>query len=187
MHRTLYVCNCRGDYSAYRLLSSADVPALAHDLHVHPTVASGYLLSTMSAFYGLRGELRKVLLSRVMPDIRDLTNLLPDRGKAQPFDSTTYPVARERLTRLREVIERAGARLVVIAPPTLAPPPADDQVLRAAMDAGVLFLEPAAPGTFTAGDFADGFHMNERAAQEFTKMFVASLRQALDTTTTPRH
>jgi hypothetical protein len=174
----------RGDYSAFRLMRPGDVPALAHDLRLHPTVASGYLLSTFSAFYGLRGELRKVLLSRLMPDIRDFTNLLPDRGVAQPFDSTTYRVAFERVSRLKQLVEGAGARLILIVPPTLGHPPADDQVLRAAADAGVPFLEPAAPGWFKQDSFADGFHMNERAAQEFTRMLTASLRRALDSSTT---
>jgi hypothetical protein len=170
----------RGDYTAYRLMRTADVPALARDLRLHPTVTAGYVLSTVSAFYGLRGELRKVLLSRVLPDVRELTRLLPDRGVARPFDSSTYRVARERLVRLNALTQGYGVRLLVVSPPTLGGRSVDDPVVRAAVAAEVSFIEPAAPGTYLAQDFVDGFHMNARAAADFTKRLAASLAKALE-------
>lgn len=172
----------RGDYSVYRLMRTADVPDLARDLRLHPTVATGYLLSSVSAFYGLRGELRKVFLSRVLPDVREFTQLLTTRGVVTPPDSTSYQAALTRLRRLKSLTDQYGVRLVIVTPPTPSAPPPDDPVAHAAAAAGVAFLEPTPPGTFVASDFADGFHMTGIAAGRFTRALTIALLTLLDGT-----
>jgi hypothetical protein len=171
----------RGDYSAYRLMRTADVLDLARDLRLHPTVATGYLLSSVSAFYSLRGELRKVLLSLVVPDVREFTQLLTTRGVVTPPDSTSYQTALTRLRRLKSLTEQYGVRLVIVIPPPSSASP-DDPVGHAAADAGVPILEPVPPGTFAASDFSDGFHMTGAAAGRFTRALTTSLLTFLDGT-----
>ena len=66
------------------------------------TTTAGYLLSSMSAFYGLRSEYRKVLLwpshaGHEKPDAAHHTRF----GAPLLPDSVVYRRARERLTRLR--------------------------------------------------------------------------------------
>ena len=68
----------RGEYSAYTLVSRDDIFHFAEDLNLHPTNAANVVFANLSMFYGLRSEIRKVLIGKVLPDLPSLTvRLLP--------------------------------------------------------------------------------------------------------------
>ena len=50
---------------------------------------------------------------------------------------------------------------------------------RAAEDAGVAILAPFSETDYTAADFADGYHLNERGAARYTRQLSDALRGAL--------
>jgi hypothetical protein len=176
--RQLLSSEFRGDYSAYRMLRPVDVVPLARDLKLHPTTAFSYLLSTVSAFYGMRGELRKVLLARLMPDVYDLTRLFIVPSPPWSPGSDTYPIALARLTRLRSLTDSYGARLLLVIPPSPGRETGDDPVREAATAANVAWIE--VPESYTDADFSDGFHMNEQGASRYTSSLVSPLARALD-------
>jgi hypothetical protein len=169
----------RGDYTAYRLMRPVDVLPLARDLRLHPTVTSRYLVSSVSAFYGLRAELRKVLLARLIPDVTDLTRLLVEPGAARSLDPSAYPTALERLMRLRSLTDEFGVRLLVVPAPLLGRSSAYDPVRDAAASSHISFVDVTTPGTYSPQDFSDGFHMNERGAARYTRMLSAALNHTL--------
>jgi hypothetical protein len=176
--RQLLSFDFRGDYSAYRLLRPVDVLPLSRDLKLHPTVAFSYLVSSVSAFYGLRAELRKVLFARLMPDVYDLTRLFIVPGPKWSPDSDTYAIALERLTRLRSVTDSHGVSLLLIIPPAPGVTTGDDPVREAATAANVPWVE--VPESYGDADFSDGFHMNEQGAARYTTSLSAVLARALD-------
>ena len=177
--RQLLSSEFRGDYSAYRMLRPVDVFPLARDLKLHPTTTFSYLVSTVSAFYGMRGELRKVLLARLMPDIYDLTRLFIVPAPPWSPDSGTYRVALARITRLRSLAEGYGVRLLLVIPPMPGQKTDDDDPIReAAAAANVAWVE--VPESYTDAEFSDGFHMNEQGASRYTSSLVSPLIHALD-------
>lgn len=174
----------RGAYSAYYLMAPRDVFSLARELDLHPTVASEYLVATASGFYGLRTEIRKNLLNKLVPPVRDLAPIFArrpsSRGEARSDEATSAaPLARERLQRLRDIATANGVRLVFAVAPTTVGVPRDDYVLRAARELGITVIDTEVNGPYAADLFSDRQHMNEPGAARFTRELIAGLRDVL--------
>lgn len=167
----------RGDYFAHRMMLASDLPQVASDLHLHPTTAAGMLAARASAFYGLRSELRKVLLGRLMPD---LPNLLKDLAfkPAPPVSAGELLLTGSgRLQALNAVASASGSRLVFV----LVPVPGSRleyaaPLKKAAADAGVTMILPLNNGELGPADFRDGFHMNEAGSSKYTQALLTELR-----------
>jgi hypothetical protein len=166
----------RGPYSVFRLVDTPDIPSLARDLHVHPTVSSGYYLAEVSSFYSMRANLRNIFLPRMVPRMDMLAKVFGGYAafskRVVPPALDTLSLARERLRRMKEVVEAMGARLLWIIPPSGVQPatfdPARDLTRQAAREVGVdvFELEETAPVAATA--YLDGFHLNDAGALAYT-------------------
>lgn len=159
----------RGDYAAQAMVSHGDILAFARDLEVHPTNAAGLVLANFSMFYGLRSEIRKVLMSRLLPDLPRLTARLVAAGPAEIPAPQLRMAAQQRLEVLREECARCGVRLIFAIPPDL-----DFESVRN-LEAGVKaaqvqVLAPFGAGEFQTGDFSDGFHLNASGARRYTRL-----------------
>jgi hypothetical protein len=178
----------RGPYTAHRLLGVPDIFELSRDLDLHPTMTSNYLASHASAFYGLRTEIRSAVLKAVVPDV---DRLAPVFGGFAPFvearhDQDTvdvFPIAVDRLGRLRDLARAHGARFVLILPP-IGPArrraQGEDVVLRAAAQAGVQVIETDAHDWYPESAFRDGLHMNDAGARRYTAELADVLRRVVD-------
>jgi hypothetical protein len=178
----------RGSYSAFRLVNAADVLELSRDLKLHPTQTSGYLFANVSAFYGLRTEVRGTVLNAVVPGV---DRLAPVFSGVAPFVETrqqqesidVYPIAVDRLRRLKTLAESHGAQFVLILPPMSPERTAhahkNDAVERAAAVAGVQILESESATPYTSEAFRDGLHMNESGATRYTQELAETLRQVI--------
>lgn len=166
----------RGDYSAYHLVAHRDIVRMTVDLQLHPTEAAGMVLSNYSFFYGLRKEIRKVLLGRLIADFPTLSRrMLPDPAPPIPEDRLIAG-SRERIAALQRECANYGVRLV------FAVPPAPDfrsaaLITQGATQAGVEILVPFSSADFSHRDFSDGFHMNERGAEKYTALLIARLQE----------
>lgn len=174
----------RGAYSAYYLMAPRDVFSLARDLDLHPTAASEYLVATASGFYGLRTEVRKNLLNRLVPPVRELAPIFARRPRSrgaagQAHERNGVSLARERLQRLRDLATTNGVRLVFAVAPTVIGTPGDDFVLRSARELGIPVIDTEATGVYAAGLFSDRQHMNAPGAARFTRELIAGLRDVL--------
>lgn len=171
----------RGDYSAYHLLRTRDIWPLARDLCLSNTETSGLLFANFSAFFGLRAELRKFVAGKILPDLPELTSLITRHSSAALKPEDVYATALARLRALREIAAEGSADIILVIPPTGVGDTA--ATARAVRDAGIAarvsVLIPAAPCSFRAEDFSDGFHLNRRGAEHFTTRFVAAIHEEL--------
>jgi hypothetical protein len=166
----------RGPYSVFRMVDTRDIPSLARDLKANLTTTSGYYFAEVSAFYSMRSDLRNVFLPLMVPRM----NLLaPVFGGYAAFSNRTAPptldtlsLARQRLRRMKQVVESMGARLLWIIPPSgvhsAAFDPSRDLVLRAARDEAVDVFEVEETAPYPASAYFDGFHLNAGGALRYT-------------------
>jgi hypothetical protein len=169
----------RGEYFAYRLLLTRDALAATHDLRLHPTEAASYLLGTVSCFYGVRSEVRKVLLGRLVPNLAPLVMRLVDRPAPKLEPETLHRIARERLLRFRDLLAPYGIRLVVVLMPVPGRTNQIEPIRRAGREAGVPVVAPYDERDFAPELFSDGYHLSQDGARKLTGLVGPSLRQAL--------
>lgn len=167
----------RGEYFAYRLMSAADVLDVARDTGLDRTTASNLLFGRFSAFYGLRAEIRKVLLGRLMPGLPGFMRMVTSGPRARQTEEEVYRQVLPRARAYRELAERQRSRIVLVLPPQL-----DSggvvATKRAASEAGVGLIS-VAPAMMGPTDFSDGFHLNEAGARKFTAALIPELRRML--------
>jgi hypothetical protein len=167
----------RGPYSVFWLVDTRDIPSLARDLRVHPTISSGYYLAEVSSFYSMRSDLRSILLERMVPRMDLLAPVFGGYAKISrrtaPPALDTLSLARERLRRMKQLVEATGARLLWVIPPSGVPSaafnPAADLARRAARDVGVDVFEVEETEPYPVSAYnGDGFHLNTRGALRYT-------------------
>lgn len=170
----------RGDYFAHRMMLACDLPEVARSLHLHPTVAAGMLAARLSAFWGLRSELRKVLLGRLMPDLPVLMGRLLTTPGAQFSAAYLASAGRGRLASLRDTAAAGHARFVFVLMPGPGASLSQAAPLRAAAASDhVTMISPLYDGRLKAADFRDGFHLNEAGAARYTEALALELRTVL--------
>lgn len=167
--------NIRGDYSAQYLMSGADLPLVARDLHLHPTQATGLLFAGVSKFWGARVEMRNFVLGRFMPDLGRLMTFTSAVDRRPLVTADIEPVLRTRIARMREVTDRYGSALVVVVAPVLDPNDGSTALVDAARAERVPVLNPVTSGSLSASLYRDGFHLNEEGAQLFTDRLIPAL------------
>lgn len=171
----------RGDYFAHRLMGTRDVFRVASDLKLHPTTAANLLAANLSAFYGLRSEIRKVLMGKLMPDvplfIHNLT--MTHGGETSPLELSSRGCS--RLSALKATCAEHQARLVFI----LAPEPRSNEPIvapfkeaMAACDVSVVLAMQG--GQLKEAEFTDGYHMNQKGARRYTEALVPELEKIYD-------
>jgi hypothetical protein len=166
----------RGDFSAYHLLQTADLFSAAHDLQLSNTETSCLAIAHLSAFGGLRGELRKWVVGSVLRDLPQLTELINRRQMPEP--DSVLSLAAARLQALRELAARFDARVILVTPPTCEDAVATYTTVQAAGEAaGVPVLVPLPPGSLPADHFRDQFHLSRRGGAVFTTRFVDAIRR----------
>lgn len=172
----------RGDYFAYRLMRSRDLPAVASDARLSNTEASSLVFANLSAFYGVRTEMRKWLAGKVFPDFAQLTAWIRKYTPSRPTREHVYSVTAERMRAIEALGARDDVRIVYLVPPMLKSFAANVQY-QAFQDAAAAVhatvLVPLEPGCLERNCFSDGFHLNSRGILAATPPFVKSLRGAL--------
>ena len=168
----------RGDYSAMRLVSARDLISMGREAGLHPTEISRLVLSHFSAYYGFRGESRKVLLGKIIPGMAELVGHFTPRGHGKADTVATEAVAYARLRDLKAAIEAHGATFTFAIPPVSELRGDTRAVVRAAVRAGVPVIVPE---PLPAQLFFDGYHVNDTGARLYTGQFVHDLRARLAT------
>jgi len=170
----------RGDYSAYYLIRTRDIPALAQELDLNATQATSLFFANISKFWGLRAEMRNFILGRLMPQLGRLMDFSSAIDPRPLVDEEVERIARTRLMRLKAIVSANGSRLVVLLPPLLEANDGSEGFLRVAQATGVPALKPVASGTFGPQLYRDsGFHLNSVGAAAFTERLLTALRTEL--------
>ena len=168
----------RGDYSAYYLMGTRDLPEAVRDLNLNATQAANLAFANVSKFWGARAEMRNFLIGHVMPDL----------GRLMAFSSTADPRRSRRCRRTgrpradceaERVGQRHGGRLLIVLPVLAEPQDGSAGFMRAAQAQHVSALRPVPSGTFGLHLYRDaGFHLNPEGAAAFTDQLIPALRRA---------
>jgi hypothetical protein len=171
----------RKEYFAYRLMDGRDLLDVQREAGLTNTVTSNYAFANVSAFFGLRAEVHKVVLSTVFSDLESLTALMTQRRGVKASLSGRESVVRSRLKALDDFASASGVRVAVAIPPTgTTNAELAAELQQQARGAGIPVLLPVEPGALPAKYYADGFHLNEEGAKVFTPVFAAALRQLMN-------
>jgi len=167
----------RGDYFAYRLMLASDALKVARDAGLNRTDASNLFFANVSAFFGLRTEIRKVLLGRLMPGLPALMGAIANDRGAALTDQEIYHGATVRLTAFRELAAAQNSRIILVIPPQIEPEGVEVTKL-AGSQAGIKIV--TVPFNVTGpSDFSDGFHLNPEGARKYTAALIPELARAL--------
>ena len=169
------------DYFGFYLMGLRDAFDVARQTNMHPTALVSMLVGHFSAFYGVRGDLRKFLLTRIYPGLPALA-----RSWNHPapllMAERAYQRALPNLRELKELGDRYGAKVVVIIPPLLDSPDNHEAVQRAGREAGITVLVPVSTGSLGSDCFdIDRYHLNEKGRQVFTLQLAKVLKGYLGT------
>lgn len=169
----------RGEYFAYRMLSTGDVLSAARAAHLSATQTFSLLLGNLSAFYGTRSETRKFVLAKLIPGMNDLVAALVPRGAAAPLERE-FAVQRlsERLLALDQLVREHGGKFILVEPASLGVHGLE-YMAEAGQRTGVPVLEPMRAGSLSKTDFRDGFHLTPEGATRHTSALGPLMRQAL--------
>jgi hypothetical protein len=170
----------RGEYSAYRLMRTADTLEAGQRLGFSNTATADLFLSSMSAFLGMRNNVRRRVLLATVPGLRSLMPRLNQRD--EPMTRPDQALVAARLGEVRDLCAAAGVRFVLVVPPV------GDQSFSASVDSvrlasaqiGVAALVPLPPGDVGRADFTDGVHLNEVGAARFTARLATLLADQLN-------
>lgn len=168
----------RGDYSAYYLFRTSDIPEIADSVGYDNTRLSNLYFARYSLFYAGRSGLRNFVLNKLDPSYGNLLHSLAPGASAAPPEAPLEAATAERLRDMRASAEAHGARLVLIVPPGFATS-YEAAVVRGAARARVPVIAPVPQGAWGQEMFRDGFHLNERGAREFTRLLTPLLAAAV--------
>jgi hypothetical protein len=176
----------RGDYSAYYLFQPRDIASLANDAKLDNTQAANLLFARYSRFYGLRSEIRKVVLQQLIPDLPRMFDLLhPLSGKALSSRNVLALIT-PRLQRLHRLTEQYGVRLVLIVPPLPHPGEFQQEMAAAAEATGIPLVMPYSCGNLPESLFLDTVHLTPAGATRFTEAVAPKLLKVLGPVSSPR-
>lgn len=164
----------RGDYSAFYLFNTADIPAIGHEIHLSRTDIASLYTARYSLFWAGRSNLRNFVLGKTMPGYANFLHHVSSRGAQSVPSGIAERLSRERLADAAATARRYRSRFVLVMPPGFFAA-AEGDVVRGAEEAKVQTLVPAHNGTWPARLFRDGFHLNADGAARFTDKLAAEL------------
>jgi hypothetical protein len=157
----------RGEFTA-RYEDTSDIIALARRQHFDATTTTNYFFAQLSSWFGIRVELRKWFLARVMPDIGVLSNVLGFRPAPALDEADVQHKSEARLQELKALCDQYGVRLTVLIPPGLSKADYAEDVSAIGRESGVRVLIPVQAGSMEKSMFRDGFHLTPAGAEIFT-------------------
>jgi hypothetical protein len=167
----------RDDFFAHYMMKATDLPSVAANLDLHPTQAMNMLFANASHFYGMRSEIRKVVMGRLMPGTKPLMALITRVDNRPLTDDEVRTGALARLREYKEVAHRYGSEFVFLMPPLVG-----NDRSEIVAEAGAALNVPVValpPGRFKRADFSDGYHLSPRAAVTYTEEIIPRLRNVI--------
>lgn len=168
--RHLIGTSVRSEIFAHYLMRMSDTLSVARALDLSPSGTADLFLANISAFWGLRKEIRKNLLGRLMPELPKLTQLVTRGGGSPPPEiEELLTIGRERLEAMRATADAAGAKLIVV----LMPPVSAEHTPALKEMGGELGIAVVAPLThqeLDPGDYLlDQYHLSAQGRLRFTR------------------
>lgn len=156
----------RGDYSAYYLFRTGDIPQIGQDIHYDLTKTSSLLLSRFSLFYAGRSPLRNFVLMRTDPAYAEVMQNIGVEPAHWPADEEIERIAEIRLAAARQLCSSHGARFAFLLAPGFGS--GESAVVEAGKRSGTDVMVPIHLNELSRDKFRDGFHLNHAGAEIFT-------------------
>ena len=177
--RQLATRTVQGDTFGFHLMGLQDLFQVASQTGMHRTAVASMALANRSAFYGFRGDLRKLLMFTIYPGLPDLADLF-NRPAPLLSPEEAYQGALPSLREFKELGQRYGTRIVIIIPPVVTAEETAPRVVRAGPEAGVAVLVPVPSGSIGEEYFGkDRYHLNEKGMAVFTPRLASALKEHL--------
>ncbi len=168
----------RNDYFAHYLMRGRDVVPVASAAGLHPTVASQLVVSRFSLFYGIRNEVRKHVLSSLLPGLEGFASMLTAHAARPAPPPGAEDEIRRRVNALFQLGAQRSIPVAVLVPPSGTSPAVsgyDPIVARLAAESASFLV--AMPSSETnPGDYFDGFHTNAAGRERHTLRLAEALR-----------
>ena len=164
----------RGEYSAYYLFRTSDLPEIADSIGYDNTRLSNLYFARYSLFFAGRAGLRNFVLNRVDRAYGELLHSLGTVASKPVPAERVEAAAAERLGEMRAFAAEHGSRLVLVIPPGFASQ-YEESVARGAARVQVPVIAPVPQGAWGQEKFSDGFHLSEEGAREFTRLLAPQL------------
>ena len=175
----------RGDYSSFYLFRTTDIAEIADTLGYDNTRRSNLYFARYSRFFAGRSPLRNFVLNRVDRPYGDLLHAIGTVSRRKSDPAAVEAAARTRLSELQTLAATYGARIVLLIPPGFARPE-ELGVLQGASDVGVPVVHPIPQNAWNEEMYSDGFHLNAKGAEEFTKRLAPQLADLIVTDASAR-
>ena len=169
----------RGEYFAYELMRTVDTFHLSRELALDRTTASTYFFASLSSWLGGRAEMRKFLLSKVIPNLEQFVKMLGDGPLQYPAADVVFDKTQGRMRRLKALCERYSVQLVTVLHPTNQLHAPFDPLIQAANASTLPIVIPVAKMRYSSELYSDGYHLNALGMDRFTRDLISPLENAL--------
>jgi len=167
----------RGDYSAYYLFSTSDIPLVGRELGLTRTAESSLYVARYSLFWAARSNTRSLILRRTFPEYTSVLHMLATSSAVAPHNPVSLNEA--RLRQLDDTARQYGCSLILLVPPGFDDT-GEQALIQAAGRAGVKTLVPVRNGAWPATlFFGDRFHLTTAGAGLFTAQLAEYLSPIL--------
>lgn len=177
--RQLMSPNVQGDAFAELLMDSHDLLSVKQTVASDNTVTSNLLFANLSRYYGVRAEVHKWFLLRLLPKFPALASRLRPPNLPLAADEEIERDAVERLRGMASLCAQYGAQFIFVVPPSTSARDGSSAIQRAGDRTGIAVLVPIQPQGLPLDSYTDGFHLNYKGALIFTQALSSSLRQTL--------
>ena len=158
----------RQDYFAHYLMRVEDLPEIVADAGFHPTTAAGMVLARFSLAYGIRSEVRKRVLSGMIPGLEGLTRRLTGTPAIAPAPNKMLGLLDHRAAELRQAAQAGGYRLILVLAPSGRLDIHQEELARLLRERGVDVIVPADATKLPRSAYTDGVHLSLQTARELT-------------------
>jgi len=178
--RHLLGLSIRDQIFARYSMQPRDIFRVSSSVGLNPTQTSELFFANVSEFWGLRGEVRKNVLGRLLPSFPALAAMMtrhapPPRASLSELSTT----GATRMTALRQEVERYGVRFVL----ALVPPVQREEaelLRRLGADDGIVVLAPLVDDELQRADYdPDGYHLSPQGRDSYTAALARELRTVL--------
>ena len=164
----------RGDYSAFYLFQTSDIPQIAKAANLDLTKTAGLFLGRYSLFYAGRTGIRNFALNHTDATYAELVRNLPPVAAAKQRNIDDEALEAARLSALQSLCRAHSTDFTLLIPPGFGT--SEAALRRAAQASGVNVLIPVHEKEFGPNQYRDGYHLNEGGAKIFTERLGVDLQ-----------
>jgi hypothetical protein len=165
----------RGDYSAFYLIRTWDLPSAGRQAGIDHTGIASLFFARYSMFYAARNNFRNLVLNAADPAFAKIMHQFTNRPGDDLTDADVLAAATSRLTSLRTLCSQYHVEFSFLLPPGFGH--GDQGLIEAGRRTGTPVFVPVPLNSWKPDLYQDGYHLNTEGAARFTKLLASELLQ----------